>query len=212
MLKITDRLFNILIGKLVPVTGYSRHIENVFMPLSHRAENKQVSPKLMQAEKIRITKNFVAAFGIRNFFETTFPAASGPLNGSRLASQMIMDQAIVGSYPHSRLSYPQLLISKGTLPGAPDAAAADDEQHNILFNWNSNTANDAAKGSDTVVIVAYFPEVKKVIYSMTAKREEGKALLDTSEMEGCNAETWIGFVSQDTKDAANSRYTGTIYL
>jgi len=105
------------------------------------------------------------------------------------------------------------LISKGPLPGAENAEVAVDTEGNMLFAWTDNTGIGTAKASDKAILVAYFPELKQAITSIgNATRNEGQAFLETSIMKGNAAETWIGFLSHDEKNAADSVYTGAVEL
>ena len=44
-----------------------------------------------------------------------------------------------------------------------------------------------------------------------ALRKDGQAILNTQQMQGVTAETWIGFLSHDEKDASDSVYSGQQY-
>ena len=213
MLKIPDGILNVLLGKLVPITNYGRTAENIFAPARANDGESTSFKGATRREKIKACNDFTRAFSGKNFFNKTFPCYKEPGTGINKAINIIMDVGITGNYPHTRISYPQVLVSKGLLPGAENAAAADNEEHNILFSWTDNTGTGNAKATDKVILVAYFPATKKAIYSLdTAVRKDCRAYLETASMEGHNAETWIGFISDDEKDAANSRYIGTIYL
>jgi len=60
-----------------------------------------------------------------------------------------------------------------------------------------------------VIVVAYFPSLKKAIFiTGVALRKDGQAILNMQQMPGATAETWIGFLSHDEKDASDSTYTG----
>jgi hypothetical protein len=62
-------------------------------------------------------------------------------------------------------------------------------------------------------LVAYFSTTKSALFSIgTAVRKDGQAILKAPNMQGETAETWIGFLSADEKDAACSVYTGAISL
>ena len=212
MVKIPNHTLSVLLGKLVPVTGYGRNVENIFRPASTGRIRKIISERTILREKIKICNDFTQAFEGTGFFNKTFPSYGETGTGYNRAINTIMDRAITGSYPHSRISYQHVLVSKGLLAGAVNAAAADNEEHNILFNWSDNTGTGTAKATDRVILVGYFPALKQVIYSVDAIRKDCRAYLETNTMEGYDAETWIGFISADEKDAADSRYTGTIYL
>jgi len=212
MVRIPNHTLSVLLGKLVPVTGYGRNVENIFRQANVGRKRKVISERTILREKIKICNDFTRAFQGTGLFNKTFPSYGETGTGYKKAISLIMDQAITGSYPHSRISYQHVLVSKGLLPGAVKAAAADNEEHNILFSWSDNTGTGNAKATDMVILVAYFPVLRRVIYSMDAIRKDCRAHLETNTMEGHNAETWIGFISADEKDAADSRYTGTIYL
>jgi hypothetical protein len=104
-----------------------------------------------------------------------------------------------------------VLISKGPLPGAVNASATVNEEGYIVFNWEDNTGTGTAKENDKVVVVAYFPSEKKALFDTgIALRKDGQAILKTQQMQGLAAETWIGFLSHDEKDASDSVYSGQV--
>ena len=77
------------------------------------------------------------------------------------------------------------------------------------LNWEDNTGTGTAKENDKVIVVAYFPSIKKATFHMgIALRKDGQALLEVPQMQGAVAETWIGFLSHDEKDASDSVYSG----
>jgi hypothetical protein len=61
-------------------------------------------------------------------------------------------------------------------------------------------------------LVAYFPESKEAVFQFSdATRNDGYAVLEVYSKKG-TAETWLGFLSADEKNAANSMYTGRVTL
>ena len=99
------------------------------------------------------------------------------------------------------------------MPAAEIAAIALNVEGNILCTWINNTGSSTAKANDKVVLVAYFPEIKQTVFSICdATRVGRQAILVTSLIQGYAAETWIGFLSHDDKDAANSTYAGSVEL
>jgi hypothetical protein len=94
-----------------------------------------------------------------------------------------------------------------------DAASADvNEDGNIIFGWVDNAGTGTAKENDTVILVAYFPEQKEAVFQFSeAKRIHGYALLEIGSKKGVS-ETWLGFLSADGKNAANSVYTVRVTL
>jgi hypothetical protein len=167
------------------------------------------SGRLAQQQKIKVCNEFTRPFCGSGFFHKTFPAYGHSGTGYNRATSAIMHLAIIGSYPDTAIAYPQVLISKGPLPGAQNASATVNSEGEIVFNWEDNTGTGTAKENDKVIVVAYFPSEKKAIFNTgIALRKDGKAVLDTQQMHGATAETWIGFLSNDEKDASDSVYTG----
>lgn len=109
------------------------------------------------------------------------------------------------------ISYPLVLISRGTLPGAENGEAMLEENGNILFTWADNTGTGTAKASDKVILVAYSPGLRQMVYHIgPATRSAGRAILAATVLRGFSAHTWIGFLNTDEKNAANSVYVGEI--
>ena len=105
-----------------------------------------------------------------------------------------------------------MLVSRGMLPAAVYASALVDGNGNIAFSWTDNTGTGTAKEDDKVLMVAWFPERKEAVYEIsTATRKDCNAVLQMDLKKGI-AETWMGFVSADETNAADSVYTGSISL
>ena len=74
-----------------------------------------------------------------------------------------------------------------------------------------NPGTGTAKATDKAILLAYFPALNQIIFSMqTATRADEAAVLNTGTLKGNTAHTWLGFLSSDEKDAADSVYTGIV--
>ena len=211
--KIPDGILGMLIGKLGPVSGYRRNGQNLVRVSGQSRKIKNTPMRRNQREKIKVCNDFTHAFSGTGFLGKSFPSYGDTGTGYNRATSAIMNLAITGTYPDTVISYPRVLISKGPLPCAENAEVAVDTEGNMLFAWTDNTGMGTAKANDKVILVAYFPELKQAITSIgNATRNAGQALLETSMRTDYAAETWIGFLSNDEKSAADSVYTGTVGL
>ena len=211
--KIPDGILGMLIGKLGPVSGYRRNGQNLVRVSGQSRKIKNTPMRRNQREKIKVCNDFTHAFSGTGFLGKSFPSYGDTGTGYNRATSAIMNLAITGTYPDTVISYPRVLISKGPLPCAENAEVAVDTEGNMLFAWTDNTGMGTAKANDKVILVAYFPELKQAITSIgSATRNAGQALLETSMRTDYAAETWIGFLSNDEKSAADSVYTGTVGL
>ena len=211
--KIPEGILGLLLGKVGPVSGYRRNGQNLVRVSGQSRKIKNTPMRRNQREKIKVCNDFTHAFSGTGFLGKSFPSYGDTGTGYNRATSAIMNLAITGTYPDTVISYPRVLISKGPLPCAENAEVAVDTEGNMLFAWTDNTGMGTAKANDKVILVAYFPELKQAITSIgNATRNAGQALLETSMRTDYAAETWIGFLSNDEKSAADSVYTGTVGL
>ena len=76
----------------------------------------------------------------------------------------------------------------------------------ISFSWMNNSGIGTAKANDKAVLVAFFPKTGKATFAFSdATRQQQTAVLELYSQSGI-AETWLGFLSADEKNAANSVY------
>lgn len=209
MAKIPDGVLGALIGKVGPVTGYLRNGANILRTAHTRSDRKITPARTAQRAKIKVCNDFTRAFSGTGFFNRTFPADLDGGTGYNRATSAIMNLAITGNFPDTRLNYLNVLISKGPLPPPEKAAISIIDEENILFQWEDNTGNGTAKSDDKVIMVAYFPDLKKAVFSIgNGTRGDGHSSLNTYAMNGFAAETWLGFLSSDEKNASCSSYSG----
>jgi len=211
--KITNGVLGDVVGQVGPVTTYIRNGENIIRTARTRSDGKATPARIAQREKIKVCNDFTRAFSGTGFFNKTFPAYATGSTGYNRATAAIMNLAITGNYPYTRLDYKEVLVSKGPLPGPVNATTITDEKANIIFSWADNSGNGTAKADDVVILVAYFPELRQAVFSIgSATRAECNARLKTEVLNGFVAETWVGFLSNDEKNASNSSYSGRVDL
>lgn len=211
MARIPNGILGEFIGTAGNVSGYMRMGTN-FIRSRRRPSSKPPSPaRLAQQQKIRVCNEFTRLFSGRGFFDKTFPARVKTATGYNKATSALMRLAVSGSYPDIRLNWNAVRISEGGMPPAINAGAATTGAA-IAFSWSDNSGDGTARASDRVVTVAYFPEQQQLIFDLNAGyRSDCLAVLDTKAVLG-HAHTWIGFVSGDGGDAADSVYTGVVVV
>jgi hypothetical protein len=209
--KLNNGITGDVTGRVANASFYIRNGQNIVRS-AHSITNTKATPKrVAQREKLKICNDFTRAFSGTGFFNKTFPAQNTGSTGYNRATAAIMNLAVTGTYPGTRLDYKEVLISKGALPAPVGAVAVVDENANIVFSWTNNSGNGTAKSDDIVILAAYFPELSQAIFSIgSAKRADCNAVLNTQVLKGFTVETWIGFLSHDEKNASNSAYCGRV--
>lgn len=209
MAKIINGINGSFTGTVGTVTGYTRNGVSFMRSRHRRKDHVKSEARLAQQQKIKLCNEFTKPFSGSGFFNKSFPANGSSGTGYNRATSAIMNLAIIQN-PVPTLSYPLVFISRGILPAAVQASALANNDGNIVFNWTDNTGTGTAKEDDKVLMVAYFPESKEAVYTISnAIRKDGKAILEMNLRKGI-AETWMGFISADETNAADSVYTGSI--
>ena len=213
MAKLPEGILGPIIGKIGTLTGYRRNGVNIIRASTGR-KDKLITPlRSFQRQKIKVCNEFTGAFSRRGFFAKTFPCYGDTGTGYNRATGAIMNLAITGFYPDVALDYGKVLISKGPLPGAEDPKAFLSRPDTIDFTWTNNSWEGTAKPNDRVIVVAYFLTKKQAVFSIgDAKRSDAAVSLVIGNRPGEICETWIGFLTHDEKDAANSSYCGSITI
>ena len=146
-------------------------------------------------------------------FDKSLRGYYGESNRNKRRFNALINLAMVGTYPLTSISYPNLLISRGLLPGAENANAVLRSDGDILFSWSDNSGTKIAKSNDKVMLVTYFPATKEIVYTLhSATRGSCQAVLHINKIQGFPVDTWVGFVSHDERDAGDSVYAGRVNL
>lgn len=133
--------------------------------------------------------------------------------GKNSALSYICKHAITGIAPHLELDYPRILISHGWLPGTSEASATANADGQVQFHWISTGDKGYAANSDKALLAIYCPALQQSVYNTAAAdRGEETATLEASAFSGHTVHSWLGFISEDGKLAADSVYTGTFLI
>ena len=199
-------------GTTGAVVSYMRFGQNITRSKGSTRKNRIETPaRKLQREKIKVCNEFTQAFSGTGFFNKSFPAYGHTGSGYNRVTGSIMNLAIVTN-PVVAIAWPKVLISKGPVAPVDSASALVDDEGNITFTWTDNSGDGTAKKNDRAILVAYFPESKQSVFSFAgAERKDGMAKLEMGSARG-TAQTWLGFLSADESNAANSVYTGEVMI
>ncbi|MBV9963344.1 MAG: hypothetical protein JO072_13955 [Parafilimonas sp.] len=213
MARTSEGILGAFVGTIGPVTGYVRNGQNILRSSASNVKYKPTALRSAQLEKLKVCNRFTKTFSGTGFFNKSFPAYGNTGNGYNRATSVLMNQALIGDYPHIHLSYQHVMISKGKLPSALHAAAVPMKNKSIYFNFSDNSSTGTASASDVVILVAHSEALQQTIFSLNAGfRKNCEAILEASIFKNQLVETWMGFLSSDGTHASNSVYTGRIQL
>lgn len=199
-------------GRVGNVSGYTRMGVN-FLRISRSSSTKPMTAaRLAQQQKMKVCNEFTRHFSGSGFFDKTFPRKVNTATGYNKATSALMRKAICGSYPDISLAWPEVLISEGGMPPLVGAEAAVDAMGDIECTWTSNAGIGSAKESDQVVMAAFFPSLQQVVFELSDRtRGDESARMKVHGLHG-EVHTWLGLISEDGRDAADSVYTGMLTI
>ena len=121
--------------------------------------------------------------------------------------------ALTGEYPDLQIDLTKVRLSVGSIP-VPENASVVQNGSVLDFRWNADMEAELADQDDQVMLVAYFPKSRKVIYDCAgAKRgAEFQQLPLTSFVDKTVAEVFVAFISGDRKDVSDTVYLGQVIL
>jgi hypothetical protein len=210
MAKNNNGVLGAFTGTIGPVTGFMRNGQNILRTSKSSVKNQNKPRQLAQQEKIKVCTPFMNVFTGTGFLKKSFPAYGHTGTGHNRLTSVLISQALTGVYPDMQLSYPQVMISKGKLPKAQSAKASV-KNSIIHFSFADNSTTGIASGDDTAILVAYAPDLQQAVFTLYGGlRKGGKATLNAAPLKGHYVETWIGFLSNDEKDASDSMWAGRV--
>jgi hypothetical protein len=174
--------------------------------------NYQPTPaQQTQRQKFALAARFTSTLAplLNLAFFTSDPSKTGKSS----AISHICKHAVTGVAPLLELDYPRIRISQGLLPGTPEASATANVGGQVQFRWINTGDKGYASNSDKALLAIYCPALQQSVYNTAAAdRREETATLDASAFSGHTAHSWLGFLSEDRKLAADSVYTGTFII
>jgi Family of unknown function (DUF6266) len=199
-------------GKTGPVVSYIRFGQNITRPKGNTKKNRIQTPaRKIQREKIAVCNAFTGAFSGTGFFNKSFPAYGHTGSGYNRVTGSIMNLAIVTT-PATAIAWPKVLISRGPLAPVDYASALVNPQGDLEFTWPDNSGDGTAKRNDRAILVAYFPGSGEAVHAFSnAERRDGTAVLKLNGKTG-TVHTWLGFLSADEMNAANSVWSGEVVV
>ncbi|RZM18885.1 MAG: hypothetical protein EOO88_39585 [Pedobacter sp.] len=134
-------------------------------------------------------------------------------NSYNVAMKLNVTQIVTGDYPNLYIDYSKVILSKGILKPAQNPTA-EMEAEAIRFSWDTNPQMPWEESTDQVMMLAYFPEQKKVFYTLFGKdRIAGNDSLPIpDDLLDQPVYTYISFVAANRRKLADSIFIGGLNL
>lgn len=196
-------------GKVGNVVGGNWKGIDYMRSKANRRNFTPTQAQLEQQVKFALAIRFIQTMS--GLAEISFNSFAVRKTGVNSAVSYTLRNAIAGSYPVYSIQYPDALVSRGDLPNVLAPSVAPAAAGIITWNWTDNSGVGIAKATDKALLVAYCPALNQCIYTTgSASRSAVTDSLNLSAFSGQQVQTWIGFISLDSQNVANSIFTGEV--
>lgn len=208
--RITQGILGGFSGTVGTVIGGNWKGIDYMRSMPNKKAGSSTQAQLEQQAKFALMIKFISS--MNGLLMDTFRNYAIKMTGQNSALSYNLKNAITGVYPAYSIDFTKVLVSRGDLPNALAPAAAK-SSNNIAFTWTDNSGTGKAKPTDNTVLVVYCFDLNQTIYTIgTSTRADNGEDFDCSNFAGKKVQTYIGFISADNKEIANSIYTGEIQL
>ena len=122
-----------------------------------------------------------------------------------------MANAVIGEYPEFQIDPAKVLVSRGTLTPVSDATVSY-QDGDIQFQWGGIVGDESSAATDKALIAILNP-VKNEAVTVSAGAPRGDCVQNVNipfEWKGDKVHTYMGFISENGKQVANSVYLGAV--
>jgi len=172
--------------------------------------NPKTQGQLDQRSKFSTVLRFLQP--LTDFLKVGFKLYAIKMTQFNSAMSYNLNNAITGTYPNFTIDYTKALVSRGSLVGAAGAAVASSSAGVVEFTWSDNTGSGNALGTDKALLVVYNATKGYAVYDTAgaSRATQSQNLVVPSDFSGDTVQAFIGFVSEDSKEVANSVHIGSV--
>ena len=198
-------------GKVGTVVGSNWKKVAYMRSLPLKVKNPRTEPQMMQRSKFALTLHFLKPVnGLLRIGWKLYANKQSPINA---AMSYTIANAITGNYPNYAIDPSKVLISRGSLTPAYNASATL-ASGAINFEWDDNSGSSAAKMSDKALIAVINPTKSEAVFDTAGASRVDTALSVNlpANWSGETVEAYLGFISEDGREVANSVYLGSFAI
>jgi hypothetical protein len=198
-------------GKVGSVVGASWKGISYMRSLPLKVRNPRTLPQRSQRSKFALSLGLLQP--MTAFLRTGWKLYAYKQSPFNAAMSHTINNAIVGDYPDYEIDASKLLVSRGSLTPAINVSV-DGASGNLELSWVDNSGINSAKPNDRALIaVLNLERGEAVTDNAGAERAAGtQTVMLPADWSGNSVEAYLGFISEDGREVANSVYLGHIAI
>ena len=196
-------------GKVGTVVGGSWKGISYMRSLPQKVKNPRTEGQVSQRTKFAITMHYLKP--MTAFLRTGWKLYANKQSPFNAAMSYTLANAVDGTYPDYTIDPSKILVSRGSLLPASNCDI-DTSGGNITIMWDDNSGISNAKATDKALVAIVNPTKGEAVCD-TAGAERMSCshnLILPADWAGDEVHIYLGFISEDGKEVANSMYLGSI--
>lgn len=160
MAKLSKGIFGPVSGRIGSVVGATWKNIAYLRSLPRRKKNKtaRTPAQIANQRKFKFVTEWLVPF--YPYVSNGFRHLAQERTEINAAFSLNYQCAVKGTYPDLSISYPDVVLSKGNLPGLMGAEVSRIDQDTILLSWKKNDELRQVSFDDQLMLVLYSPELK----------------------------------------------------
>ena len=198
-------------GKVGTVVGGSWNSISYMRSLPQKVKNPRTLGQRMQRSKFALTLALLQP--MTAFLRTGWKLYAHKQSPFNAAMSYAINNAVTGTYPDYDIDPSKVLVSRGALPTATNTFVSFDDGK-VEFQWEDNSGVNSAKPTDKALIaILNLAKGEAITDNAGAERQDCvQKVAVPAEWSGDSVETYMGFISEDGKEVANSVYLGSVAI
>lgn len=195
-------------GRLGDVVGYRYKGKYCIRRRPVRKKGALSMAQLVNTEKFRTVGKFVRS--LTYLLRTCYTNFHGNMSAGNHLTRDIFRYALTGKYPSFSIEYEKVRVTRGDLqPVFCGKTRSLLEQ--VEFRWEPGIGHGGCRDTDRAILVVYCEAFNACLFTSAGPpRSAGVAVIGVPGLAGKTVHTWLGFISEDGKEVANSVYTGAV--
>ena len=196
-------------GKVGTVVGASWKGIAYMRSLPQKVKNPRTLGQRMQRSKFALTLALLQPMTV--FLRTGWKLYAHKQSPFNAAMSYAINNAVTGTYPDYDIDPSKVLVSRGALTPAANASAVPSSGA-IIFNWDDNSGSSTAKPTDQTLLAVVNPAKSEAVFETAGatRSETTLSVILPTDRVGETVKAYMGFISEDGREVANSVYLGSI--
>lgn len=198
-------------GKVGPVVGTSWKGKAVIRSKALSIHDPKTQAQLEERARFALLMHFIAR--VYGFIKMGFKSLAVDMTEADYALKANHTNGVTGTYPNFSINYQGFVLAKGNVD-LPYNPSASNDGSDLTFQWTDNSGVGNAKAEDQAMVLVFNTAKNQAVYNLEAavRSDRTYSMALPSAWTGDTVEVYMAFRRQDTSEASDSVYLGSITL